>query len=394
MFPQLVLVSILFTIQSSDAALDYHSSADLEIATQLWFDGYFDNYSLSQGFREGCSYCEGAFYAEPPPDDILFSPPPPVHPSQKYIIADTVKSSKLGVEDTCNFCNLFQDDTGQFDGTDGANDGGYNLMVVLLLSFLMISSISLIYIVGTRKNEIVASLCRANLFRSARNWGSKSGNSSDNSTTCSRARLPEQCYLETNRTKNLISPIISERVDHKKTSIPSECWAQPGPIIARTIRRIPNEYEIPSSQANSVGASSALYADTNYDGSSRFFSPYSLHTYAEVKDIPESNEQFHVGSNSSAIISESNYNGSMYNDNISRRVPAIHNGSVQMSNLSSTHQLQPGKQVSINQNSHFNVQHTGQTIYERPSNKVQVVITSNQPNQNLFIYEDTLNNVI
>jgi hypothetical protein len=245
--------------------------------------------------------------------------------------------------------------------------------------------------------------------------------------------------LQTNRDKNLTNPIISDHAPHKKTAIPSKYWAQQGSIINRTIRRVPNEYEIPSSQTNSTGTSSAVYADMNNDQSNqRFFSPYNLHTYAEVREVLDPNEHFHTSSNSSAMLSESNYDNAVYPHNAvngclinnASVMNPTQQGSVQMSDFNSMrtananqtisysghtmahpmnthhhqaqhhqqhHQILTHQLPKMQHNTHHPQQHMQQPIYEQPPlQRAQVIITSNNQgvNPTLLNYRDRVHNVI
>lgn len=375
--------------------------------------------------QQGCNYCSGGmdlFYHEPPPDDIMFIPSPPMHPSfqsslSEYLNQDKNSYSKqqiASVGDQCNFCGIFSNDGSQsLSGDENVN----NRIVFLLISFLMISGLTFIYLISTKRNKIIASLTQTRLFK-ANHQGmppnhhhlghplDKSG-SLNESIANSNVHITDPCFLQTNRDKNLTSPIIN---DHKKTSIPSKYWAQPGSIIGRTIRRIPNEYEVPSSRTNSTGTSSAVYADmNNVEGNNRFFSPYNLHTYAEVREVLDPNEHFHTSSNSSVMLSESNYDNAVYshgNGCVMGNGTMMTNGSVQMSDFNNSmrpmQSMAYGPPNSMNhQQQHLSTQskmhlNNGQPMYEQPPQRAQIIITSNNQgvNPTLLNYKERIHNVI
>lgn len=409
------LVLLLSAAVLTEANLDYYRSQDFEIPPpNYWSNGLMDpNSSLSLGTALGCNFCGEVFYHEPPPDDIIFIPSPPLHPSLHASFADLLTSGKQQNGDQCSYCNLFYDEGEQLANLDGINRSMNNRVVVLLLAFSAISAVLCLYLLGTRRSRIIASLTRTTLFKS--NQSPHGGhqidknNSLNESIANSGVHLSDPCYLQTNRDKNLTSPIISDHAPHKKTAIPSKCWAQPGSIIGRTIRRIPNEYEVPSSQTNSTGTSSAVYADmvNNEHNNQRFFSPYNLHTYAEVREVLDPDEHFHTSSNSSAMLSESNYDNAVYSHGNcvlgNGMVTSAPNGSVQMSDFNSMRPVQSmayGQPTSIN---HHSLNHAakihhnnGQPVYEQPPQRAQVIITSNNQgvNPTLINYRDRIHNVI
>lgn len=351
-----------------------------------------ENSSHDSGPTKGCSFCGDFFYNEPPPNDIMFMPAPPLHPSIHHSFSELVNTVKRQAEDQCNYCNLFQDGAEQHNlssNNQSINSG----LISSLLIFITVSILLILYLLSVRRSKIVASITRAKLFGT--NSQINSNSRVDKSNTLNRSiadttgHLTDPCYIQTSQDKNLTSPIISDHIPHKKTAIPSNCWAQPGSIIGRTIRRIPNEYEVPSSRTNSTGTSSAVYADMNNDGH-RFFSPYNMHTYAEVREVLDPNEHFHNGSNSSAIMSESNYDNAVYpqgncllgNGGV---VSAVPKGSVQMSDFNSIRPIQT-----------MNYHGSGQQIYEQPPQRAQVIITSNNQgvNPTLISYKERIHNVI
>lgn len=321
-------------------------------------------------------------------------PAPPLPPSINPSFSELVSSVKRLTSDQCNYCNLFQDGAEQSNlNSSNQSNGG---LISTLLIIITVSALVILYLLTMKRSKIVASITRAKLFGSSSQVNTN--NRPDKHTTLNRStmntggHLTDPCYLQTSQDKNLTSPIISDHVPHKKTAIPSNCWAQPGSIIGRTIRRIPNEYEVPSSRTNSTGTSSAVYADMNNDGH-RFFSPYNMHTYAEVREVLDPNEHFHNGgSNSSAIISESNYDNAVYpqqgtcllgNGGVLTAVPK---GSVQMSDFNSIRPIQT-----------MNYHTSGQQIYEQPPpQRAQVIITSNNQgvNPTLLSYKERIHNVI
>lgn len=201
-----------------------------------------------------CSNC----ILDSPPNDILLIPPPPLPP----FFQDYSKE-----QDTCNFCNLLnnQDPLHKEPSTDYDQR-----LIALVIAFILLTATLFIYFISRKTNFLSTS---------------SKNNSNDNIcthlpineslTSNGGVHMADQCYLQTTRDKNLISPIISDHVSHKKTSIPSKYWSQPGSIISRTTQRIPNEYEVPSSKTNSTATSSAIYA------------PYNMHTYAEVREVFE-----------------------------------------------------------------------------------------------------------
>lgn len=341
----------------------------------------------------GCSFCGNFFYNEPPPDDIMFIPAPPLYPGIHQSFSELVNSIKRQTIDQCNYCNSFQEGAEQssINNSNYQSNGG---LISSLLIIITVSALIILYLLSMKRSKIVASITRAKLFGSSSQVNTN--NRPDKNATLNRSiannagHLTDPCYIQTNQDKNLTSPIISDHVPHKKTAIPSNCWAQPGSIIGRTIRRIPNEYEVPSSRTNSTGTSSAVYADMNNDGH-RFFSPYNMHTYAEVREVLDPNEHFHNGSNSSAIMSESNYDNAVYpqgacllsNGGVVTTVPK---GSVQMSDFNSIRPMQT-----------MNYHTSGQQIYEQPPQRAQVIITSNNQgvNPTLISYKErSMHNVI
>lgn len=225
-----------------------------------------ENSTLDVAGSLGCNFC-----GEPPPDDIMFMPPPPMH--RNYCRSFLCEDSKLEAQE-----EVPQDMDGR--------------IIALLIAFLTISAIFLIYLV---------SLAKARVFKTNHMTTPHSQPNKNRSLTESIANSGAHLTDYSNPDKNLTSPIISDHATHKKTSIPSNYWAQPGSIIGRTVRRIPNEYEFPSSRTNSTGTSSAVYADMN-----------NLHTYAEVREILDQNEQFQTSSNSSVMLSDFNYDNAMH----------------------------------------------------------------------------------
>lgn len=220
-----------------------------------------ENDSLALGIAQGCDFCS----LEPPPDDIIYIPPPPLHPNYP------ASSVNRQAPEHCSFCNIFYNDAITKEGGSDHNYANFMLSfnnLALLVAFLSISGV--LYLLGTRRSKIIASLTRTGPSNNGHHQADKSSSLNERCV-----HLSDPC---------LTSPIISDHVPHKKTSIPSKYWAQPSSIIGRTVRRIPNEYEVPSSRTNSTGTSSAIYADMNNEFHQRFLSPYNLHTYAEVRE--------------------------------------------------------------------------------------------------------------
>lgn len=400
--------TVILTAQFSEATMDYFKGHEFDLAPQFWSNSLAENTSLNLGIAMGCNFCGDVFYHEPPPEDIVFIPPPPMHPSYQSSFGDVMSSSGKLTSDQCNYCNLFYNEGEQL--IDGASKNMGNRLMAILIALSFISAVLCIYILATKRSRII-SLTRVTLFKSRSQPPSTrqqpdKASSLDVSISNAGTHLADPCYLQTNRDKNLTSPIISDHVPHKKTSIPSKYWSQPGSIIGRTMRRVPNEYEIPSSRTNSTGTSSAVYADMNNENNQRFFSPYNLHTYAEVREILD--EHFNTSSNSSAMLSDSNYdNGThqqhgscvMNGGNIITTAP---NGSVQMSDFNSMRPMGQMNFVQSNQmnhhphqlNTHPNAsQHQ---LYEQPPQRAQVIITSNNQgvNPTLLNYKGRIHNVI
>lgn len=433
---KMILLSIVMAViigftASVDASLDSFQPQYFDIAPpQYWSSGFVRNSSTNLGSAMGCTFCGEIFYNEPPPDNIMYIPSPPMHPSFSGAnIADTVNSGKQQSSQPCNFCNSFYNGGEPLSNYDDEISRNMNnRAVALLIAFSSISAVLCLYILGTKRSKILASLNRTKLFKTGRQTPNSDphahqnhhhhhhphhqndkSNTLNESITNTGVHLSDPCYLQTNRDKNLTSPIISDHVPHKKTAIPSKYWAQPGSIIGRTIRRIPNEYEVPSSQTNSTGTSSAVYADMNNENNQRFFSPYNLHTYAEVREVLDPNEHFHTSSNSSAMLSESNYDNAVYSHGgcvlaSGAMMGTAPNGSVQMSDFNSMRPVQSmayGQPTSINQHHQSNQaakfhHNSGQTIYEQPPQRAQVIITSNNQgvNPTLLNYKDRIHNVI
>lgn len=431
-FVAILLVSVGLS-QFTSAHPDYFSAHDLDIATHLWASSLNigTNTSLNIIDSVECSHCGEFFYHEPPPGDILFLPPPPPHPfyeSSPLQVAGSgsqLDSKQTHEEQPCNFCSFFYNEGEKLNHDQDVNIDSDKRIIATLIAFISISGLLLVYLVTTRRNKIMASLTRTRLFESGgRTTGALNAplpNGKNNSINESLSNAPgvhiaDPCFIHTNRDKNLTSPIINDHVSHKKTSIPSKYWAQPGSIIGRTIRRIPNEYEIPSSRSNSTGTSSAVYADmVNHEHSNqRLFSPYNMHTYAEVREVLDPNENFHTSSNSSAMMSESNYDNAAYSHGgcmvtNTGAITSAPDGSVQMSDFNSMRPMPPmsgyGQAVPfnnhiypghrINQAKMIQGQNGQQTIYEQPQ-RAQVIITSNNQgvNPTLLNYKDRVHNVI
>lgn len=398
---------LLLLSQYVEGNMDYFKAHELDLTPQFWSNSFAENTSLNLGVALGCNFCGDVFYHAPPPEDILFIPPPPMHPSYQSSFGDVMSSSGKQTNDQCNYCNLFYSDDELLVDVS-AKDVGSRLMA-MLIALSAVSAILCLYILGTRRSKIV-SLTRVKLFKtgpqqpSARQQPTKAS-SSDVSINNASTHLADPCFLQTNRDKNLTSPIISDHVPHKKTSIPSKYWSQPGSIIGRTMRRIPNEYEIPSSRTNSTGTSSAVYADMNNETNQRFFSPYNLHTYAEVREILD--EHFHTSSNSSAMLSDSNYDNGTHQQhgscvmNGGNLIATAPNGSVQMSDFNSMRPMPQMNYVQPNQISHhlqINTQPNSSQhqLYEQPPQRAQVIITSNNQgvNPSLLNYKGRIHNVI
>lgn len=405
------------------ANADYFRSQDLDVApalpiTNYWSSGFVEPSNSTLGFETatGCSFCGEFFYHEPPPDDIIYIPSPPLHPSfQNAISADTPESVRQQNGDQCNFCNIFYDESEQLANLNNPNRNFSSVYIVGFGSLVAIVAVIFLYLVGIRKPRIILSFARTTVFKSqhAPIGNHHQMNKNDplaNTLPHPGVNMSDPCYLQTGRDKSRTSPIINDNVSHKKTAIPSKCWAQPGSIVNRTVRRVPNEYEIPSSRTNSTGASSALYADTAYDhnqhnhNNARFFSPYNLHTYAEVREVLDPNEHFHTSSNSSAMLSESNYDNALipHQGNLIQNVP---NGTVQMSDFNSMRPQQSVQFQPLHMNHHQTLNHphqtmskvsNGQSIYEQPQQRAQLIITSNNQGMNPVIlnHRDKIHNVI
>lgn len=406
----IIAVAVTFASIVADAIPDYFQEMDT-IVPHYWSHNLMDNASLET--NSGCNFCGDIFYHEPPPD-INFLPPPPLPPSIQASLPDTSGVSKSLDDVRCNFCNQFYDGGEQMSNRNSLHNSINDRLTALLVAFILISGIIFIYLISTRRSKIIASLTRSRLCKSAPPV-STGGNQLDKNSSLAESfsnsgvHLSDPCYLQTNRDKNLTSPIISDHVPHKKTAIPSKYWAQPGSIIGRTIRRIPNEYEVPSSRTNSTGTSSAVYGDMNNEANNqRFFSPYNLHTYAEVREVVDPNEHFHTSSNSSVMLSESNYDNAVYSHGScvlgnGALVTAAPNGSVQMSDFNSMRPvpLNYGQPVNMNHHHQYNTQskihhNNGQPMYDQPPQRAQVIITSNNQgvNPTLLNYKDRIHNVI
>lgn len=407
-------------------------SQDLDLLSAppslYWPNDYLNHNSTLDTQGLGCNFCGEAFYNEPPPDDIIFIPSPPMHPSLLNILSPETIEANRQQSGQCSFCGMFNDESEQLANLNKMNYGFGGFMTVMG-SLIAITAVVLMYVAGIRKPRIIPSFARSSVFKSsAINNGNPHHphhhhNHQHHHQTFSKnnplgdplphpeVNMSDPCYLQTNRDKTLNSPIISDHVPHKKTAIPSKCWAQSGSIVNRTVRRVPNEYEIPSSRTNSTGASSAVYADAAYDqhhqgnGNARFFSPYNLHTYAEVREVPDAQNHFHTSSNSSTMLSETNYDNAVYphQGNISMQV--VPNGTVQMSDFNSMRPLQSVAYQAAQMNHHQTLEHPpnmgkithpGQPIYEQPQQRAQVIITSNNQGVNpmLLNHRDRIHNVI
>lgn len=416
----ILLTIITLQVYGIEANSDYYRSQELDITSHYWATNgaYLDNSSTTLELETdmGCIYCGDVFYYQPPPDDIKFIPSPPIHPSYRDIVPDILINAvgskpqqQLIQNNQCTFCNFFYDQGEKVFNKYDLNQNFNNRVIALLITFITVSAVLSLYLAVTRRTKIAASIARSRLFKSntlPTNNHQLDKNSSLNETISnSGVHLSDPCFLRTNRDKNLTSPIISDHVPHKKTSIPSKYWAQPGSIIGRTIRRIPNEYEVPSSRTNSTGTSSAVYADMHNENNQRLFSPYNLHTYAEVREVPDPNEHFHTSSNSSVMLSESNYDNALYNhggcllDN-GGVITTAPNGSVQMSDFS----IRPTQSIAYGQTApithhHLNqvkMQHPNQPTYEQPPQRAQIIITSSNQgvNPTLLNYKERIHNVI
>lgn len=401
LFSFLIIVTCVAT--TSKANLDHFRSQDLDFASHYWANTLMENASLSLG----CNYCSSeVFYHEPPPDEIMYIPPPPLYPNHPAGTGDLVNSGKRQALDQCSFCNVFYNDGEQLINEGGTDHSSSN-RIVAFVAVLSILGILIIFLFSTRGAKIIASLTRTRLKAHApSNVGHQvdKNSSLNESITNSGVHLSDPCFLQTNRDKNLTSPIISDHVPHKKTSIPSKYWAQPGSIIGRTVRRVPNEYEVPSSRTNSTGTSSAVYADMNNESHQRFLSPYNLHTYAEVREVLDPNEHFHTSSNSSVM---SNYDNALHSHGAcvvsnGAMMAAAPNGSVQMSDFNSMRPMQSmayGQPTSM-ANHHLNqvkLHHNNvQSMYEQPPQRAQVIITSNNQgvSPTLLNYKERIHNVI
>lgn len=401
-FAFMAVIAISITAHIVDADANLYRSQDDESASQYWASGYIMPVDITHNASNsfGCDHCgDSYFYNEPPPDDIAFIPPPPMHPGFQQAIADALVGIK---QEHCNFCKLIPNDE-RIVGQTPEQDMN-NRIIALLISFLFISAIVMLYIMGSRRSQIMNSLTKANFFKSDMSPSGTTdlpnrldkNNPMNASIANSHAQLTDPYYLQTNRDKNLICPIISDHVPHKKTAIPSKCWAQPGSMVGSTIRRVPNEYEVPSGTN-----SSAIYADMNNEmHNQRFVSPYNAHTYAEVREVSSGNDYFHTNSGSSGMPSESNYdNTACSHSNIVNVAP---NGSVQLSDFNSI--ARPAQTMTYNHMHnitsapHHTLTHNAlnQSIYEQPPQRAQVIVTSNNQgvNPSLINYRGRIHEVI
>lgn len=456
----LLVLAALLTATIDSVKSDYYSNSyhnhefAIDPLANIWTQQHGietteSNGTLGAGLAMGCNYCGDFFYHEPPPSDILFMPPPPLPQSYQAAIAsqqqsqsaDLVGGETKPAHGECNFCNAFfgQSYSNDMDPNEAlAQDASTHKLIVLIGALILISAALSAYLVTSKRAKLISTLSTTSspggghgFFESNRHHhhehhqptngmpvdhGQLHKNSTLNKTISgSNAHMNDACFLGTNRDKNLTSPIIGDH--NNKTSIPSKYWAQPGSIIGRTIRRIPNEYEIPSSRTNSTGTSSAVYADmnnTNCDTNNgqRFFSPYNLHTYSEVREVLDPNEHFHTSSNSSVMMSESIYDNATHlhgpgncliaNSGLVATAP---NGSVQMSDLNtSSMRTIPTHGQAVNLQGHpaHNtqakiIQQQNQSIYELPpTQRAQVIITSNNQgvNPTLLNYRERIHNVI
>lgn len=371
------------------------------------------NLSYNSNDSLDCIYCDN----EPPPNDILLIPPPPLHPFF------TLSTDHFKTREECNFCDTFNHEA--FAGEQGS-DSDQRLLLLLIAGSLSGGGLFL-YFIG-KKTNILSSITKNHSNDNICPHMPINKNNSINQslTSAAGAHLADQCYLQ--RDKNLISPMISDHVSHKKTSIPSKYWSQPGSIISRTTRRIPNEYEVPSSKTNSTGTSSAMYTDMinnetysvnkNVHPRNTFVSPYNMHTYAEVRELVDNSEHFHTSSNSSAMMSESNYdNAAIYSHGnclIGSVMNGAPNGSVQMSDFNSMRPIQSMTHCSplnLQNNDHHNHSHNNlnhakimhfqdgnsqqTTVYEHPSQRQMIITTDNRGiNPTLLNHKERVHHVI
>lgn len=394
----MLIEALLITLASvasvtAQVDLDYLKNQEIDLSSLLWANNVIENSTISTASEQGCVYCGDFYYPEPPPN-IMFLPPPPMHPHLQPGLLEA--NTQRG--ESCEFCRFFAgEQSQQMDKTSSRQDMN-GKVIALLIAFLTISGVLIVYFVASRRTKLIASLSSSRVFKAgnSNNPHQPDKNRSINDPLpTTGAHLSDPCFFHSNRDKNLMSPIISDQSTNKKTSIPSKYWAQPGPVIGRTIRRIPNEYEFPSSRTNSTGTSSAVYADMNNESNLRFFSPYNLHTYAEVREVLDPNEPFRTSSNSSVMLSESNYDNTVYP--LNSIAAGTHNGSVQMSDFNSSrntqHQINYGP---IGSSTIHHAQHHSNQIYEHPPQRAQVIITSNNQgvNPTLLNFKERVHNVI
>lgn len=391
---QILITLISLASVTAQVDLGYFKNQEIDISSLVWANSILENSSLGAANEQGCVYCGEFFHPEPPPN-IMFLPPPPLHPHLQGSFLD----SKGQRGESCEFCRFLASEDSQHVDKPNVKQEMNNKTVALLIAFLTISGVLLIYLVSSKRARLIASLSSSRVFKANSSNNSHQrpdkSRSLNDSLPATGAHLADPCFFHSNRDKNLMSPIISDQSTNKKTSIPSKYWAQPGSVIGRTVRRIPNEYEFPSSRTNSTGTSSAVYADMNNENAQRFFSPYNLHTYAEVREVLDPNEPFQTSSNSSVMLSESNYDNSVYpNNNIGNGAP---NGSVQMSDFnSSRNSHHPINYGPMGSSTIHNPQHHNNQIYEHPPQRAQVIITSNNQgvNPTLLNYKERVHNVI
>lgn len=377
-------------VTSHDHYQDYYTG---QSNNQEMLNTLYDNtMNLSQTSFSSCNYCNDPYAIEPPPDDILFMPPPPLPPTMQALLLPNRDMSieseavKQSMDLECHFCHLFNGEATEARQTQAI----YSRAGILIIVTILISLMSIIYFVRTRRGKLVASNIRATIFKS-NTATSSSSNKSSSSSSQESSRLShhptDPCLMSINREKNLTSPIITD-VPHKKTSIPSKYWAQPNSIIGNTISRMPNDYEVPSSRTNSTCTSSAVYADLTNEGhisaQARLFSPYNMHTYAEVMDYP-TNDQLSTPGNTGMILPDSNYDNAVYSHGSSVGHNII-NGSLQLSDFNP---MRAPHAVMLNnstiQANQMHIQHannikpfaTMQQQHQSQPHRAQIIVTSN-----------------
>lgn len=194
-----------------------------------------------------CVYCEDGFFNEPPP--VMSLPPPPIMPtfqsaaSDLLLLMDKDHASAYKYDtltSACSFCSFLNPSNSEANTGAGPVDGR---LVGILSALLVISFAFVLYLLARRWQKVLITLRAFNSNNTSLNQSDKNSSSYGSN---SRPHSSDQSYYQ-----NLTSPIISD-VSRNKTSIPSKCWSQPGSVICSTVRRVPNEYEIPHGQQHQL----------------------------------------------------------------------------------------------------------------------------------------------